>query len=66
MFNKFILILILFCTSCGAGPGLIMIGTANSKGQKGTGAKNYKYKCEKVGECCEVGKDCKEEKGNQN
>ncbi len=27
----------------------------------GFGAKHYKFRCEKVGKCCEVGKDCEED-----
>lgn len=49
-------LLLLLTQSC------IYIPAGLSKGDTGRGPKNYQYKCQKAGDCCEVGKDCKEEK----
>lgn len=64
MILKFvIIILFMFCTSC-INPVALM-PSSYGKGRTGPGKSkphNYKYRCEKPGKCCEVGKNCEEDK----
>lgn len=61
MFKKLIILsLSLFLTSC-----IYPVGKHNTGGRGNIfGAQHYKYKCEKAGECCEVGKNCESETKN--
>ena len=56
----FILHLFLFSASC-AESGLVLL----TAGAKGSNSQGYRYKCEKVGDCCEVGKDCETKKSTK-
>lgn len=58
-----ILYLLTFSVLSCAGIAGGLIAGANSKGSRATifGRQTYKYKCVKVGDCCEIGKNCEED-----
>ena len=68
--NKIILIILALCNSCAEGidPVCQSIYRSESASVKTKtflcGDGGYKHRCEKPGQCCEVGVDCDEDKKN--
>jgi len=53
----FLLCALLFSSSCAQFGLALLAGSSKT----GSGPHHYKYRCKNPGDCCEVGKDCKEE-----